>query len=420
MGKRILLAVLALGVLLAAFYALQRKKDREARTERAEARFLALDERGVEAFELEARGASWRFEREDGVWRSVAPIRDAADSVRIGELFAALREVEVVLTIDDPDALDAYGLAPPKAEVRIESPSGKRVVDMGDRAPTGEGMFVRLEGRDGVLVIDDRTHPVLRSVTPEAFRDASLLDVPVKEAERVAIRTPRATLVLERRGDGWWYVEPRVFPASEAAVEQLLDGLFSTAVTAFLDGADPSEQALGLDSGGTTIEVESPGRDRTLVFGGLLGGLRVARRSDRQTLLGVDPAGIGSLPLSFESLSHDRLTKVNRYRVERFVWTAAGSSFEAEKRGGSWFDVGGAELPEDDVYAFLAALLEARVDGWSEGAPTGSEEARLAVEVEGGASTTVTFFRTGRAVVDSVPGVVYRVDFAPLDPPRAK
>jgi hypothetical protein len=389
---------------------------RRAERERGQALLLEFDERAVVALTLTNRGEEWRFERRPHGWRVVRPVEDAADDVAVHELLAATRKTEVRDVIEQPEALSAYGLDPATSVLRIEG-AGTAVLHVGNLTPPADAMYVRVEDRPGVLVVDRWEGLELGVVVPEALRDRSLTGLRASAITELGIERGGARVRLLREGESWWLAEPLRVPASSVEVDGLLAALGECRVVRFLDGADPRDPRFGLGDGALRLVVRAGDSARTLILGAVDDAqTRYALRDDRATVLGVQQQPLESAPLAFDRLATTQLTNVNRYRVTRFEYRDRRSGLAAVREGErGWKRPDGRVLDEGRVYGLLAGLLGAPVSGWVEGEPAAGEApaAALDLELEGGAKERIEFFSGRRARVGSVAGVTCRLRSEP-------
>lgn len=419
MLRRILLALAvaaALGVLL---YTLVRKEEGEAREARADARLVLFDDRSVTSLVLSTRDGRARFEGRGASWRMTEPLEDAGDAAAIETLLGALRRVPVRRTISDPESLGSYGLDPPVASIEIGAAGPVPRVDLGDPDPTGEGLFARVAGRDGVLVLGLPEAFALQGPSPQRLRDPTLLGALANEIAKIGIRSGDGSLGLSREPDGWWIVEPARLPASDASVAGLLSRLEAVSVRVFGDGIDPADPALGLGPESLRITVETPGVEREIVLGTTApDGLRAALRDDRKTVLRVEKADEIDPAPRVEAFLDEKLTKANRYRVVEFTDESDGRAVRATRKGeGSWETEDGTPVPEDAVLAYLARLLEAPIAGTAPAttAPAG----RVATyRLEDGTEERIEVLPGGLARRASLPETAFRLKGPLPDPPR--
>jgi uncharacterized protein DUF4340 len=421
MIKRIVIA-LAIALALGGAYAvLVRKQSRTAQKGRAEAQLLSYDDRAVSGFTLTVSGAAWHVVRDPRGWRIVAPVGDQADAATVDALVATAHRAPVVQTIAAPDALATYGLDPPRATLAFEGVP-LPALQLGNSTPAGDGIFLRVEGRPGVLIAALPQASAFENLDPDRLRTTAWIDLPQSDLRAFTVARAGVTLSATRRSDGWWLTAPRELPAAQPQVDRLLGALYAAKVVAVDDAAQASDPRFGLGSSAIRVELTAGSATRKLAVGADAGeGRRFATSDARGTVLVVEGRSLGSLPQDAASLRETRLTNVNRYAISRFDYAAGSERFAAARAADkTWSLDGGAAVPADDVYRLLVALLEAPTSGYSEGRPAGTPAATLRYTQEGGATGEVVFYPGPTATWGAVPGVVFRLAGPPPAVPRQK
>jgi len=413
--RKFVVLVAVVAALAAGAFVILHRKEADVRRERRDARLLDFDERSVTAVVLTTAGAPWRFERREEGWRLSAPVEDAASDEAIADLMSAVERVAVTRILEDPEALSAYGLDPPVARVQFEGVGA--TLDIGDSVPTGGGLFARVEGRPGVLVLEATvvSDSTLGRLDPTQFRDPSFVGLTSTSIDAIAARSRAGEVRLEHGGDGWWIVAPRRLPASEDSVARLLQILDHVEIRAFDDHVDPMDPAFGLTPPAFEIEVSSGDTTRRLRLSAEFPeGLRFATRDDRACVMEIATPGLDDPAFSPATLVTRRLSSVNRYRIERFVYRNGDESLAAERSGETWSAEGGATLPSAEIYTFLAGLLETPVTGWrdSSGSPAGAV-AEFRYRLDGGQEGSIEFLPGGLGRVSDVPGILFALGGSP-------
>ncbi len=421
--RRVLVALLAVIILAAVLVVVRRRDERQDRLARAEAQLLEFDDRQLTGFTVTVHGRPWKFERSGNEWRLASPVADVVDSEAVGDFLRSARVTQVTRVIEDPEALSAYGLDPPVASIRLEGVAAP-VLDIGDAASTGDVVFAKVSGRPGVLALDITRGGRLARIDPNRLRESSLTGMSRTEVVGIEIVSGERSLGLERGSDGWWLTSPVRLPASDVRVDALLDGLEKSKIDQFVDDAAPDDAALGLGRGAAAIVLRGSGRTRRITLGGPAGpGQRYASRGDRPHPMAVAASVVDALPLDPKALVEPRLTKVNRYTVTRFSYRSGEASLEAARGGkDSWKTASGTGIAAEDVYGLLARLLDARTSGWEAVAmrPAPAPSATLEFEVEGGRRDRLDFLPGGRALVASLPGVVFTLAAPPPPVPGSR
>lgn len=409
MLRRIGVALFVLAALLGAFYWLRGRQAHEAREERREARLISLDARSVTSITVERGGAEARFERRDGDWRMTRPFDDPASKPTIDLLLRVADLAPVVRTIPDGEALSTFGLDPPRTRIRLEG-GGEGALDIGDADPTGAGVFVRAEGRPGVLLVGNPLAAALAGASIEALRDPSPVGVSRTEVRAIALTGAGVDLGLAREASGWWIVRPLRLPASDGEVDRFLGALDGADLVRMEDGADPEDPRFGFGARAVRVRLTTADGEREILLGGADGEGRLwMRRDDRRSPMLVEAKDLSRASWSARDFAETRLTKVNRYAVRRVRFSGPGGELDALREGETiWKSPAGEPLRGDAILRFLVSALEAPISGWtSADTPSGAPRAELDVELDDGGKETITFWADGRATVASIPGIVF-------------
>lgn len=419
MRKFVILAivVVALG---AAVFVLRQRDDVTAREGRRAARLLDFDERKVTGFVLTTGGTDWKFVKGDSGWRIVEPIDDVAYGLAIDDFMSATETVPVQRTIDDPEALSAYGLDPAVSTVRFDGVDA--TLHIGDMPPSRDGVFARIEGRPGVLFLDmvEQIEPLLTLPDPDNYRHPNFLGIAPPVVTTLAATTPAGEVRVERESDGWWIVSPRRLPASDKTVDQVFRALDQVEIREYHDGVDPADPRFGLGPGAVVLSVGSP--DTTLRF--VLGahtddGARYATRDDRGSVMTVATSGVDDLSLNSRSLATRRLSRLNRYLVESFSYRRGDDSLTVRRENDAWTTEDGQTFPETKVYELLSLLFETPVTGWREArAEAERAVAVLQYRLEDGQEGSIEFLPGDEGRVSEAPGIVYGLAGAAPGVPR--
>jgi hypothetical protein len=407
MRGRIGLAVLAVGLLAAGVWWTRRQEDRAARIERAESRLSAFDDRAVTAFTLETRSGTWRVVRAAKGWRIASPVDDAASAAAVEALLVAARRAPVVQRIEPADQPSSYGLDPPLARLTLEGVAVPPL-ELGDVAPTGEGLFARVSGRPGVLILRLPDGAALVAPDGAKLRDPSLTDLPQSAVDGIVLA--RGGVRLARGDDGWWIEAPRRLPASSERVDELLGAILGLTIVGADDAGAASDPRFGLGPRADRVTLRSGTETRAVTFGADAGGgRRYAASEGRGAILIVDAAPLADMPRDVDALRAVKLTNVNRYHVTEVVYASGAMRFSAKRKDdATWTAASGAAVPAARVYALLVALLEAPTSSWSERAPTGAATATLEYVTEAGARGRVEIFGD-RASWSGAPGATFHL-----------
>lgn len=153
---------------------------------------LSFSTGSVRRLEIESASGLIVAEEKDGEWNLVSPLLHPADSDEINELLTPLASLYAQEFIDDPESLEAYGLAEPQTVVRVAWESGEdgelveRVVYVG-RAKDDRTAYVKTDGETVFAV----------TLNPSLYREVSAESLALKDLVRT---TDIFTLHIELYG----------------------------------------------------------------------------------------------------------------------------------------------------------------------------------------------------------------------------
>ena len=419
--RRVVVALGLLAVALGGLWIVLQREQREERSARRETALLQFDERDVTAIGLTLAGTDYRFESRDDEWWMTEPIVDRAEGAVLAELMSLARRSRVLLTIADPESLDAYGLAPANLILRIEG-AEVPALRMGHLAPDGSGAYGVVDGREGVLLVEVTAAGLLTHAEPEAFREQSVSGVARTSIESVGLSgRVDPPIELRRHEQGWWIESPNRVPASDAAVVRLLDAVDNAEVVRLIDGADRDDPTFGTGDGAIVVDLRTAtGKHRSVRIGHLTNaGMTYVVREDRSPVFVVEGDVLAGLPRSIEDLGDVRLTKINRYQIRNFSYVRGTERFEAvrDRDSGAWSS-SGASISDDVVYGFLVKSLEAPVRMWTTGPPPdGEPQAELLWTLADGTPGRALFWPGRIATVDGIDGLRATLKLSPPAPP---
>ena len=184
-------------------------------------------------------------------WHLQRDREPAADDAAVDDLLAALDLAESDRTADI--SLQAAGLAPPRAEIAIETPNGTPALQLGRADATGHNVYARLAPDGPIRVIGNRVAE-LADREPDAFRDRRLFPVPPAAVTALAWHDAAAAGEL-REVEGRWKNGRNEWVGNERVAETLrqLSALRIEHFGARPSGAPDTQRALTLTAGAVRI-----------------------------------------------------------------------------------------------------------------------------------------------------------------------
>ena len=410
--KKILVALAILVAAATGFYLMTERKETQERLEDSNRRLLTLDERAVTEVRATVDSREWVVIRSDeGDWWIEEPIRDPADVNAVMDLLRVMNQTEVLETIEDPEQLSSYGLDPAVLEIRV---GGTRVplLQVGNETPTGASVFMKLEGRPGVLVAQAEMDGPFLNPDPSRLREQTLAGMPMNEVVRVTIGRGSKPVTLEKEGEHWWITGPHRhrLPASQAVMTGFLETVGNAELVGFVDGADPGGPKFRLGDSALVLGLTGTGMEREIRLGaGTDAGVRVARRTGRDAIMALSGEGLFDLPDQVDAFLDRKVTKANRYKIRWFRYETGGRTLELRRdpEREVWLDTEGGEQEDAAVFSMLVRLLEGRLLEWRAGSGPALPEAVLEYEQDDGVRDRLIFGPDGAVALESVPGVIF-------------
>jgi hypothetical protein len=259
---------------------------------------LGVEPARVRRLEIERDGVRIAVARADERrWRVERPFAGPGDDGIIRDLLWKIGAARARATVEGA-AARAYGLDRPHARVRLIDDTGvTRTLTVVLSETTPRELYATVEGSGSVHVTDVQLLSDL-AIEPDALRDRQLLAHDGREVERITLRYPAQTLVLERGPDRWKVRAPVEGDAVPTLVENLLEILPNIRYTAVAAPAPADLGAYGLDRPALAVTVALQGGRElpTLSVGREQGGLRFVMVAGNQAVYKVDSRLIRVFP----------------------------------------------------------------------------------------------------------------------------
>jgi hypothetical protein len=210
-------------------------------------RVFMSDPEDVTELGVTGQGLALRLVRKDHAWFLDAPVRARADELAVDRILATLDGIAIVDRISVAErkqrelSLQDYGLAAPRLSFRLVSPRGSESLGIGTDAPLGARVFAQREGSGDILLIARDVLEVVPA-SAAALRYRGLVRGALDKVTRLDIQRATRGFVQLMRQDGVWRLQqPVAALADQAAVRQLLQGLFDARIATFVWDAVPDE-----------------------------------------------------------------------------------------------------------------------------------------------------------------------------------
>ncbi|HOW98489.1 MAG TPA: DUF4340 domain-containing protein [Kiritimatiellia bacterium] len=339
----LLLAVLLVGALMWRF-----ERGTRSSRERAEAARRALDYEPADIVFLGLESTNLMVEcvKEGGRWMITRPFRARADAGTVEHFLQGLRGLargEVITRRDQKGrglTPEQYGLSESAPRLVLGTPHHRRAVRIGRVAPLGGSVYIREEGQDEIVAVDQALLALLPASATD-LRDRALLPGGPELVQRLEIRRGDGFLQIARGERGRWMIQqPVTARASSGEVQRFLEALFLLRAAEFLPAEMKDPAAYGFDDPGLRVSV-------TLSRGGeasVLVGDPVDRSAARFYTLSrpddsagmVEAAQLEPLNVTLDDLRDRKLTTMEARDVHRVVIEAGEQRVALREEAQGW------------------------------------------------------------------------------------
>ncbi len=193
----------------------------------------------------------------EGGWRLVAPVEAVADQQAVERLVQRLKTEVCRDFVDEPRALEDYGLAPPRARISVffEGESEPRTVLFGTTAREGKDprIFAKRADRPAVFTVSKELERLFPA-SPTAFRQRLLLSRKPSDIVSIRFASGNDSFVLKNDDQkGWLVAEPQSQDTNQASVSVFIAHLADIEAVSF---PEKTVEDVGLNNPLATFEIQ--------------------------------------------------------------------------------------------------------------------------------------------------------------------
>lgn len=227
-------------LLLSAVWVTKRRLEKREAAGRDVDRFLSSVAEDVQLLCIHAADLDIEATRKGSMWLIHRPLTARADKGEIDRILSVLESLSgrEVVSSSQREArqltLDDYGLLDPRARFVIGDRIHRRTLLVGDDAPLGDLVYVRVVGESDVVAVPKT---VLEAIpgSVQVLRDRALFHGDVARTSRMEIQGAETGFIqLLRSSNAWSIQQPISARADAGKVEELLDLLYSSAAREFV------------------------------------------------------------------------------------------------------------------------------------------------------------------------------------------
>lgn len=344
--------LLCTGLLLCAVWFTRQRLEREDAEDRDVDRFLSSVAEDVQLLSVHTADVDIEAFRKGSTstWFLRQPLAARADKGEIDRILSVLETLSgrEVVSSSQRDARDLtladYGLLEPRARIVIGDRIRRRTLLVGDDAPLGDLVYVRVVGESEVVAVPKALLTVIPAGA-EVLRDRALFHGDVARTSRLEIQSAGTGFIqLLRNADGWSIQQPISTRADSGRIEEMLDVLFSAVAGKFV--WDPPAQDTGnviTPMAATDVTAESRiepyglGEDESVRVAVWINGNEVgeelllgkpldeskelvyAKKKDGDSIYGVDKKLLSAFSVSVNDMRERTVFKVDPERVGYFA-----------------------------------------------------------------------------------------------------
>jgi len=359
--KKPTLIVLGLALVLGvAVYYFDWKRGNETKTEPAK-RAYSIQASDVDLFTLShpARPSdpTIHFAKRGGIWQIVSPVETGADQSVVDGIVDQVAGAEVSQTEPGaPDRLKAYGLDPPQASLELQLANGsKHTLLVGNKTFAGDAIYAVVDGGKDVSLLPDLLS-TSTARTLDTLRDRAVFHLDSSQVASFVVKNSSGEIAASKVTDQWKITKPLDVPASQDAVDSLLQAISNATTTSIASEKADDLGHYGLANPQVSFTAtDAKGGQYALLVGKKDGDVYFARDVSRPMIFRVDDALYKKLTQKFADLRDKRVIHADAADIQQIqISNASGSIVLSRKK----------DSPEDWVFDAPAEQKGKAASGW--------------------------------------------------------
>jgi hypothetical protein len=322
------------------------KIEEEQKAIAAQKEFLDVKRQTVAKFTIVNRFGKFVAEKQGNDWLIKEPIETPGDWEQFEAMVTAARAVERGRVIVDAEAYDktdlaAFGLQPPRVELRFESQSGDDIwLLFGDDNPAGRAAYLSWSGGNQI-VLTQRSFRNRFDLKLLDLRDQRILPFDLDLVQRVVLKHHGKTFEMVRNGFRWQIVSPGAYMGDEAEINNILGTVRAERVVDIVAETFEDPTLYGFDTPSYQLTVGNKnGEARTLTLGKTVEDVRsrlwYASSSERPYVFLVEPFMTDFLNIDLGSIRYKRVFEFDRKGIDKIQLAYPDSTVTCVLEAGNW------------------------------------------------------------------------------------
>jgi len=322
------------------------KIEEEQKINDAKTEFLEVTRQTVAQFTIVNRFGKFVAKKQGNEWLIKEPVETPGDWEQFEAMVTAARAVERGRVVVDADAYDktdlaAFGLAPPRVELRFESQSGDDIwLLFGDDNPAGRAAYLSWSGNKQI-VLTQRSFRNRFDVKLLDLRDQRILPFDLDMVQKIVLKHHGKTFEMVRNGFKWQIINPESHMGDDAEINNILGTIRAERVVDIVAEIfeDPSLYGFDAPSYQLTLGYKN-GESRTLTMGKTVEDVRsrlwYAYSSERPYVFLVEPFITDFLNIDLGSVRYKRVFEFDRKGIDKIQLAYPDSTVTCVLEAGNW------------------------------------------------------------------------------------
>jgi hypothetical protein len=264
--KRLLPFLAVFVVLAGAYLFLEWHQGKVARDEAEAKKIFVLKEPDIAAITIKRGPEDIRLVKEGAIWRLDQPLQDRADALTLNSLLAALSQMRFTRNLGPEKDLKPFGLDEPPLVVSFTAGDKTHTLNVGSKAPGGQGYYARRDQDPQVLLIAASTRESLDRPLAD-LRNRALFDFNAEQVKALRVKIGVNQVALEKKGDAWELLGREPFKIYPDRLQSLLRYISLARVKEFVPPPLKDLKTYGLAPPALEITVVTDKGEQSLALG---------------------------------------------------------------------------------------------------------------------------------------------------------
>ena len=332
-------------------------------------RILNLDTKQVSHLELVCSNhPPIILEKSGDNWDIKQPLVVRADFGAVSSTLSELEFVERSRTLTEQDlqgaSLADFGLAPPRASIKLQIKSGLITLLIGNATPTKSALYVQVAGRREICVAPPSLYD-LATPSLDALRSRTAIEFTPAAVTRLELKTADRVIELKKNESHWTVVRPLAVRADQDKISELLSGLVGLQIQDFVSDDPKDLHNYHLDEPDREVAVWTGEVGKTLLIGRSPTndpGKVYAKLKNADSIFTLDGEPVKKFAASINDLRAPQVLAFDPGAVKSIIIGRGTDSIALQGDAAGWKLTAPVGVPADEpaVRRFLADLAGVR------------------------------------------------------------